>query len=1372
MTQLELESKVVFKDDVCRATSIWSTSVSKWKSFIGCSFSLTGSSFLFDKVVPFLRSFLNTLRHDARMVWRPFRVCCREGLALLDLFKAGPNFCLTIDLVGSSSLHVSPHGPPSCVVLPGTVVLPCTVDLEVGGNLTSKASLNSNISEAARFSNVATVVIDNGDDHSELEMDRNLIKKAALTSNLATVVIEDADDASQNLLAPISGSQVGGNSFTADDDPRFSLAHCSIALAGIKLKGWIKNSELVGAPLEAFLAGVQTFSPGWQSRDLVPLPVPFSSPEETSYENSLAGKLSPAEAELSDKALLRSAGIKAWQWLIIQGLNFLYLNKNVSRMGGVFHGPPSAVQAKALGQLQQVCSIFVDHEAKLPKCDFKSLMSEVRLTYDRQIVETAHPIAWKNIVEALPPPDIVGVVDLLSIVSDGVKAYLTDDSLCLKPKHLWPKIPRCARVHVNDSDWHEVVEGLLKFRLCTLLNEKDIFGWGGKPLLSGLFGVPKGEFSSTNVPILRLIMNLIPLNTVCEIAGGDIQTLPVMTQLTGLQLMEQERILWSSEDLKCMFYLFSMPASWIPRMAFSKIACFDKQGNPLRLASRVLGMGWISSVGISQHVHRQMLKKHVPKAPPSINEWRKDQGLGFNLEVRSYWKVYLDNFDVLEIVPQDSQLEGSINTWQQWAREAYLSHKTPRHPKKAADRVSSGESQGCVVDGNQGVIAPKPDKLVRVLSLVWESLKCTRLSSRDLQVIMGNLIYIAGFRRPLMACYQSVWSFITSGVPVDNPLHPSVFFPRVYPDSVRSELWLGLVTLPLALIDLRAPLNLTVTASDASETGGGICASSTLTQWGEKYIAELQGQSTNIQEGLLVVSCFDGIGTVHYVLSLLGIRVSASVSIESCPKAARVVRSFLPSVLHFDDVNNFSLEDVKKLARDFPRTEHILLCGGPPCQGVSGLNARRLGANLDPRSNLHHHMYRIKSDLESIFSWAKVWFLMENVASMTSTDRAIYTEAADLVPLSMCPGSISWSRRDRLYWLNWKIFEEQGVILAPGQSVHKLTFVAARPVLSDLLDAGCSKLDTESAFPTFTRSIPRLQPGFAPAGIQSCDDATLQRWEADSFRFPPYTYQLCHLITSGSDSVRQPTVNEKERILGFPTDFTAPCLVKTLRKGRGWIDDRCSLLGNSWSVHVVAFLLQNLGHSLKLCPSRSLNELLTLIHSKLVTRLESFSQSSSPDLSQAYLLSRLVLNVSYKGTDVKLTPDSLDSPSVWPRKAVESKFWKWKVVGSWPFHHLKGKEHINALEMRAFLSTIRWRTRANSGIHCRFFHLLDSQVCLGIVAKGRTASRKLSPIVQRIAALLLAAHSVPFCAYVRTEDNPADRPSRRKIHLKRWRKRF
>lgn len=108
---LKLNSKLVFEVDVSRATAICSTALTKWELLIGHSIPFSGSFFLFEEVIPCLHSFLCDLSKDARLVWRPLRVCCREGMPLLEILKASPLFSLESDSVGSFRFYVSQHGP-------------------------------------------------------------------------------------------------------------------------------------------------------------------------------------------------------------------------------------------------------------------------------------------------------------------------------------------------------------------------------------------------------------------------------------------------------------------------------------------------------------------------------------------------------------------------------------------------------------------------------------------------------------------------------------------------------------------------------------------------------------------------------------------------------------------------------------------------------------------------------------------------------------------------------------------------------------------------------------------------------------------------------------------------------------------------------------------------------------------------------------------------------------------------------------------------------------------------------------------------------------------------------------------------------------
>ena len=131
-------------------------------------------------------------------------------------------------------------------------------------------------------------------------------------------------------------------------------------------------------------------------------------------------------------------------------------------------------------------------------------------------------------------------------------------------------------------------------------------------------------------------------------------------------------------------------------------------------------------------------------------------------------------------------------------------------------------------------------------------------------------------------------------------------------------------------------------------------------------------------------------------------------------------------------------------------------------------------------------------------------------------------------------------------------------------------------------------------------------------------------------------------------------------------------------------------------------------------------------------------------------------NVMYRGSDVRVATQTLTSPGVFPRKSLDASGWKWKVVLAFP---LSG-QHINALELRAIVAILTWRLRESVSIGKRFAHCIDSQVCMAVCAKGRSSSRILCRILHSLNSLSLASSTHTLYAYIRTADNPADRPSR------------
>jgi hypothetical protein len=142
----------------------------------------------------------------------------------------------------------------------------------------------------------------------------------------------------------------------------------------------------------------------------------------------------------------------------------------------------------------------------------------------------------------------------------------------------------------------------------------------------------------------------------------------------------------------------------------------------------------------------------------------------------------------------------------------------------------------------------------------------------------------------------------------------------------------------------------------------------------------------------------------------------------------------------------------------------------------------------------------------------------------------------------------------------------------------------------------------------------------------------------------------------------------------------------------------------------------------------------------------------------------LLRRMEFRGSDIRLDTGLLYQADAWPRVPVQASKWLWTAVRSFKW---KRAQHINGLEMRAYLETLRWRSRSRAFQNSRFIHLLDSQVALAVLVKGRSSSRQLNQLLRKCAAYLLACNSYALLGYVTSRDNPADRPSRRYARVKK-----
>eukprot|EP00438_Fugacium_kawagutii_P021703 Skav224769 [mRNA] locus=scaffold1604:630943:636934:- [translate_table: standard] len=840
----------------------------------------------------------------------------------------------------------------------------------------------------------------------------------------------------------------------------------------------------------------------------------------------------------------------------------------------------------------------------LERFDWDSFFNTRGIDYKGDEVKNAMTFCWSNIQPALPAE--IGRVPLREVCTLGARHYVDNfDSFVRDAKDC--SLKKAPRVMVRDSDWPEVCRGLVASGLCTMLPREEVYDTGEGLLLNGLFGVTKDEWVN-GVEVFRLIMNLIPLNALCCPLQGDIETLPMWSMMNTFFLQPSEQLLISSEDVRCFFYTMSVPTAWWKYLAFNKVVpqeCLppDLAGQEVYLASKVLPMGFANSVSLAQHVHRNLAlwsgsqDDDVNRAEEEI---RKDRPTPVS---NRSWRIYLDNYDLLEKVSGvlEDAGDGSLAPAVSALRQEYERWQVPRNMKKAVARSTQAEVQGAQVDGKLGVAYPREAKLLRYAGATLRVLSQHKVSQKQMQVVCGGLVYVATFRRQLLGTLNAVWKFIESFN------HCQEHFQRLPPEC-KLELSRFLCCLPLAKLDFRVGLHPQVSCSDASTSGGGVCISKGTSLMG--MIAaqgKLRGQvpEQRSEHRVLSIGLFDGIGALRVALDALGLSSIGHISVEKDGKGRRVVESHFADSLHYEDVKDITEEEVHSWQGRFSQASIVVIGAGPPCQGVSGLNVDRLGALKDQRSNLFQHVSRIR-------------------------------------------GIVTTTNRPRLYWITWGLSEQEGVeLVEPSNGIPGEVKLWAWQDLEDVCQEGWTKVDPSRPFPTFTTSRPRASPGRRPAGVGSCDQEELDRWAADSFRFPPYQYRRCHCLINAKEEVRLPTIAEKEVMLGFPVGYTAHCLPKGQQRGVEYQDARHSLLGNSWSVPVVTWLLGQLFHPLGLCPlftpqvvvdqMKAGNQV--LLQSRLWRMPLRPLRGHCTDMSQE-LVNKLSHVVSIRGEDVMLNAPS------------------------------------------------------------------------------------------------------------------------------------
>ena len=999
-------------------------------------------------------------------------------------------------------------------------------------------------------------------------------------------------------------------------------------------------------------------------------------------------------------------------------------------------------------------------------------MGSKRVGYNGEEIGGCHQLTVEQAFPALPPEGHGGSINALDWLGPCSREFLLHPENCLVKDADLSKACIPGRVHIKKGEKLILARELVKRKVCDWVPLSQVVEVNGVKILNGLFGVEKSSVTESGRSVLRLIMNLVPSNLVLRQLKGKVNALPSINSWQSTFMDQGEELRLFQSDMSSAFYLFMIPPCWLPYLAFNIIVDgseVDKQkGIPYALACGVLPMGWASSVGLMQEISENILlwgglpREHQIRRGSPLPPWMCDTLFSAKREGRYWWHVYVDNFCACEkVLPTSPAVLG--DKCHQLAEELWSKSGVVSSQKKRKRLEEDIEELGAEVDGSQGTLGGSSLRKLKVGQLTLHLLSKRYLNKKHIQILAGRWVFLMQFRRPGMSIFNAVWSFISERL---KEKKQSI-------KQVRQELMCAVLLLPVLETDLRAPPSSMIGASDASTTGGAVSMASVLTEEGKDFVgATLVSQPYMAQSPILVISLFNGIGGCFRCYDIIGVKPVGRISFDLCKEANRIVERRWPGTRMLGDVRDINLEMVKDWEHEFGDVEEVHAWGGFPCVDLSSAKAFR--KNLDgAQSSLFWEIPRILGLLLAVFGRrARVRHCFENVASMDKSAAQTISESLGNKPYKVdCVEAVPM-RRPRFAWTSEDI---EGVL--PGVHVedhqlwNEVHAPAPYPETQCWLEPGTIwHGETEGAcFPTCMKAIVREHPPPRPAGIEKCDKATLQRWRADQYRYPPYQYKDSYVIR-GKKGWRLLSAVERELLLGYGYRHTSLCLsASNIKVSKTKYEDiRCSLLGDSFSIHsfVIFAYVMSLRYVTKVDYVHLISRLGMapgfVASPRLIAPVTRRLSYGSPkdvkrDVQLVNLNELLLRSTDHTGSDVRIISGETLAKKIFPRQSVSAQWWTWVPVFKTRWKH---KSHINLLELEAIILGVKHQIYRMGLVGCRMFHISDSYVCISIISKGRSSSRLLQRRLKYLAALLLASNVQLVLAHVESTDNPTDEASR------------
>ena len=315
-----------------------------------------------------------------------------------------------------------------------------------------------------------------------------------------------------------------------------------------------------------------------------------------------------------------------------------------------------------------------------------------------------------QVIPGLPPEEHGGKIPVTEWIGGKCKWYMENARECIQPD-VGQELPKLqGKIHVEPSEKFDLAKLLVTRRICRWVPKQKILRYRGELVLNGMFGVPKPSADASKPPTLRLIMNLVPSNSVLKVLQGKVARLPNICSWSNTVLLDGEFLSICQSDMTAAFYLFQIPQGWSELLAFNVRATAEEleftdmdPHTEYYLCCGVLPMGWSSAVGIMQYVAEEVLLRNgMPgecqlQRRGSLPKWMVETLDEGTRQKRFWWHVYLDNYASGEVLKRDEEPLGG--EWQSKVEGWWEAIGIVASKKKSVKNSEQASELGAYIDG-------------------------------------------------------------------------------------------------------------------------------------------------------------------------------------------------------------------------------------------------------------------------------------------------------------------------------------------------------------------------------------------------------------------------------------------------------------------------------------------------------------------------------------------------------------------------------------------------------------------------------------------------------------------------------------------------